>query len=66
MSILPRYIFAENRPADGPLQDGRRSAIVLFELEQNCSCLWVVVQIELQTVRPLRADRLPLKHETGA
>ena len=66
MSVLPRFISAENRPAHSPLLEGGRSAIVLFELEQNRSWLWIVVQIELRTVRPLRADRLPLKHETGA
>jgi len=66
MSVLPRFISAENRPADSLLLDGGQSAVVLFELEQNRSWLWIVVQIELRTVRPLGADRPPLKPETGA
>ena len=72
MSVLPMYISAGNRPADGPLQDGGRSAsgwrtirYCLFELELNRSWLWIVVQIELWTVRPLGADRPPLKPKTG-
>jgi len=60
MAVLPRTISTGNVPADGSLQDGGRSAVVLFELEQNHSWLWVVFQIVLQTVRPLRADGLPL------
>jgi len=35
MSVLPRYISTGNRPVDGPLLGGGRSAIVSFELEQN-------------------------------
>ena len=66
MSVLPRFISAENRPADSPLLEGGRSAIVLFELEQNRSWLWMVVQNELRTVRSLGADGPPLKPETGA
>ena len=65
MSVLSRYISARNRLADGPLQKRGRSAVVLFELEQNRSWLWVVFQIVLQTVRPLRADGLPPVENSG-
>ena len=64
MSVLPRFIFAGNGPADGPLLGGGRSAVVSFELEQNRFWLWMVVQNELRTVRSLEADRPPLKPET--
>jgi hypothetical protein len=50
MAVLPRFISAENGPTDGPLQWGGRSAVVSFELEQNRSWLWMVVQNELRTV----------------
>ena len=53
MAVLPRYISAENGPADGPLQGGGRSAVVSFELKQNCFWLWMVVQNELRTVRSM-------------
>ena len=66
MAVLPRYISAGNRPADGPPLGGGRSAVISDKLEQNRSWLWVVVQIVLWTVRPLGADRPPLKPETGA
>ena len=66
MIVLPRYISAGNRPADGPLLGGRRSAVVSFGLEQNRSWLWMVVQSELRTIRSLGADGTPLKIETGA
>ena len=66
MAILPRFISAENGPADGPLQGGGRFAVVSFELEQNRSWLWMVVQNELRTVRSTEADGPPLKTETGA
>ena len=36
-----------------------------FELEQNRSWLWMVVQNELRTVRSMGADGPPLKTETG-
>ena len=59
MAVLLKFIFAGNVHAEGPFQNGGRSVVVLFELEQNCSWLWVVVQIVLQTVRPLGADGPP-------
>ena len=65
MAVLPRYISAENGPADGLLQGGGRSVVVSFELEQNRSWLWMVVQNEPRTVRSLGADDLPLKPKTG-
>ena len=66
MTALPRTISAGNVPADGPLQDGGRSAVILFELEQNRSWLWVVFQIVLRTVRPLGADGPPPVENLGA
>ena len=66
MAVLSRYISAGNRPADGPLLGGGRSAVVSFGIEQNCSWLWMVVQNELRTVRSMGADGPPLKPETGA
>ena len=66
MAILSRFISAGNVPADGLLQEGGRSVVVSFELEQNCFCLWMVVQNELRTVRSMGADGPPLKTETGA
>ena len=65
MSVLPRFVSTGNGPVDGPFLDGGRSAVVLFELEQNHSWLWVVFQIVLQTVRPLRADGLPPVENSG-
>ena len=65
MAVLPRFISAGNGPVDGPLLGGGRSAIVSFELKQNCSWLWMVVQNELRTVRSMGADGPPLKTETG-
>ena len=65
MSILRRYISARNRPADGPLLLGGRSAVVSFELKQNRSWLWVVVQIVLRTVRTLGADGPPPTEISG-
>ena len=59
MAVLPRFISTRNGPADGLLQDGGRSAVVSFELEQNRSWLWVVSEIVLRTVRPLGADGSP-------
>ena len=59
MAVLPRYISAGNRPVDGPLLDGGRSAVVLFELEQYRSWLWVVFQIVMRTVRSLGMDGPP-------
>ena len=35
MAVLPRYISPGNRPADGPLLGGGRSAVISDELEQN-------------------------------
>ena len=66
MAVLPRFVSAGNVPADGPLLGGRRSTVVSFELEQNCSWLWMEVQSELRTVRPLGADGPPLKPKMGA
>ena len=66
MAVLPRFISVGNVPADGPLLGGGRSAVVSFELEQNRSWLWMVVQNELRTVRSMEADGPPLKTETGA
>ena len=66
MAVLPRFVFAGNVPADGPLQGGGRSAVVSFELKQNCFWLWMVVQNELRTVWSMGADGPPLKPETGA
>ena len=66
MAVLPRFVSAGNVPADGPLLGGRRSAVVSFELEQNRSWLWMLVQSELWTIRSLGADGPPLKTETGA
>ena len=66
MAILPRFVSAKNVPTDGPLLEGGRSAVVSFELEQNRSWLWMVVQNELRTVRSMEADGPPLKTETGA
>ena len=42
MAVLPRYISAGNRPADGPLLGGGRSAVISDELEQNrfWFCWW--------------------------
>ena len=65
MVVLPRYISAGNGPADGLLQDGGRSAVVSFELEQNHSWLWVVSEIVLRTVRPLGADGPPPTENSG-
>ena len=66
MSVLSRFVSARNRPADGPLLLGGRSAVVSFEPKQNHSWLWMVVQSELRTVRPMGVDGPPLKPETGA
>ena len=66
MTVLPRFISAGNRPAGGPILGGGRSAVISFELEQNRSWLWMVVQNEPRTVRSLGADGPPLKSETGA
>ena len=65
MAVLPRFISAGNGPTDGPLQDGGRSSVVSFELEQNRSWLWVVVQIVLRTVRTLGADGPPPTEISG-
>ena len=66
MAVLPRYISAGNRPADGPLLGGGRSAVISDELEQNRFLALLVVQNELRTVRSMGADGPPLKAETGA
>ena len=66
MTVLPRYISTGNRPVDGLLLGGRWSAVISFELEQNRSWLWMVVQNELWTVRSMGADGPPLKAKTGA
>ena len=66
MAVLPRYISAENVSADSPPMGAGRSSVVSFELEQNRSWLWMVVQNELRTVRSMEADGPPLKTETGA
>ena len=66
MSVLSRFVSARNVPADGPLLGGGRSAVVLFELEQNHFWLWMVVQNELRTVWSMGADGPPIKTETGA
>ena len=66
MAILPRYISVGNRPTDGPLHGGRRSAVISDELEQNRFLALLVVQNELRTVRSMGADGPPLKAETGA
>ena len=66
MAVLPRFVSAENVPADGPLLEGGRSAVVSFELEQNHFFALFVVQSELRTVRVMGADGPPLKPETGA
>ena len=66
MSVLPRFVSTGNGPVDGPFLDGGRSAVVLFELEQNHSWLWVVFQIVLRIVRPLGADGPPLVENLGA
>ena len=65
MSVLPRLVSVGNVPADGPLLGGGRSAVVSFELEQNRSWLWVVVQIVLRTVRTLGADGPPPTEISG-
>ena len=65
MAIFPRFSSAGNGPADGPLQDGGRSSVVSFELEQNRSWLWVVSEIVLRTVRPLGADSPPPTEISG-
>ena len=61
MAIFPRFSSAGNGPADGPLQNGGRPAVVSFELEQNRSGLWVASQIVLRMVRPLEADGVTSK-----
>ena len=58
MSILPMIGFAGNRPADGPLLGGGRSANFRFVPKQNHSGHWVLSQVVWRTVRPLRADSL--------
>ena len=63
MAVLPRFVSAENVPADGPLLEGGRSAVISFELEQNHSWLCMVVQSELRTIRLLGADGSPLKQK---
>ena len=65
MAVLPRFISTRNGPADGLLQDGGRSAVVSFELEQNRSWLWVVSEIVLRTVRALGADGPPPTENSG-
>ena len=65
MSVLSRFGSTGNGPADRPLLGGGWSAGFVFELEQNHSWLWVVFQIVLQTVRPLRADGLPPVENSG-
>ena len=59
MSVLPRFVSTGNGPVDGPFLDGGRSAVVLFELEQYRSWLWVVFQIVMRTVRSLGTDDPP-------
>ena len=66
MAVLPRFVSVGNVPADGPLLEGGRSAIVSFEHVQSHSWLWMVVQNEPRTVRPQGPDGPPLKPETGA
>ena len=66
MAVLPRFVSARNVPEDGSLLGGGQSTVASFELEQNCSWLWMVVQNELRTVRSMEADGPPLKTETGA
>ena len=56
MSVLPMDGFARNRPVDGPLMGGGRSAGFRFVLEQNRSGHWVLSQVVWRTVRPLGAD----------
>ena len=58
MSVLPRFVSAENVPADGPLLEGGRSTVVSFELEQN-HFFALFVQSELRTVRAMGADGPP-------
>ena len=65
MAIFPRFSSAGNGPADGPLQNGGRPAVVSFELEQNRSGLWVASQIVLRMVRPLGADGLAPAENSG-
>ena len=55
MAVLPRYISAENVPANGPPLGGTESFLALL-----------VVQNELRTVRSMGADGPPLKAEAGA
>ena len=52
MSVLLMVGFARNRPVDGPLLGGGRSASFWFELEQNHSGRWVLSQVEQRTVLP--------------
>ena len=66
MVVLPRYISAGNRPADGPPLRGGRSAVISVELKQNHFFALFVVQSELRTVRVMGADGPPLNPETGA
>jgi len=56
MSILPLDGFARNRPADGLLLGGGRSAGFRFVLEQNHPRHWVLSQVVWWMVRPLGAD----------
>ena len=66
MVVLPRYISAGNRPADGPLLGGGQSSVISDELEQNRFWLCWWSQNELRTVRSMGADGPPLKAETAA
>ena len=58
MAVLPRYISAGNRPADGP-------PLSRMSSNRTVLALWVV-QNDLRTVRSMGADGPPLKAETGA
>ena len=66
MVVLARYISAGNRPADGPLLGGGRSARYLGCARTESFLALLVVQNELRTVRSMGADGPPLKAETGA
>ena len=65
MAVLLRYISAGNRPADGSLLGGGRSAVISDELEQNRFLALLVVQNELRTVRSLGADSPPPTENSG-
>ena len=72
MAVLPRFISAGNRPADGPLLGGGRSAPGGRTVRSYLGCAraepflaLLVVQNELRTVRSMGADGPPLKAETG-